>query len=414
MNIVIINNLPRFPDSPRWDFELVTYQDQIDHAANTISYIVNPRGRSGVTAPDGSHRLYTLDTLSDIAAYRPVFAEIMRAFGQIDRLVVFSESLQDVAAQLRDEFQIPGNGVEANRLGRDKLVMKQRVAAAGLRVPRFAEVVAGQTDCAVAFANMTGYPLILKPINGLSSSGVKKIADEPTLRAAIAAMSAGQIFDLEEFIQGRLFHVDGLINAAGEVTFIVPSEYFNTCLDFTLGAPLGASMIDSALPLYQEICTFTTLCLKAIGLKDCPFHLELFLKDDEELVFLEVGARVGGADVPYVIHKTCGINLFGEWLRMIVGNAPASNTTSPLFGGWLMFPRPEKLPARVEMITDFAGKIDTLYRQLIPQCGDLLQHEEGYSSMQSGRFLFCSDSAERVRDDMATVIREFSVVTTQP
>ncbi|WP_035059851.1 ATP-grasp domain-containing protein [Andreprevotia chitinilytica] len=411
MNIVIVNNLPRFPDTPRWDFELVRYEDFIDHDEHTVSYLVNQRGLSGVTAPAGSYNLYLFDSLSDADAYRPVLDAITQAEGQIDRLIVFSEGLQDVVAQLRGEYDIPGNGPEQNRLGRDKLVMKEKVAAAGLRVPRFTSIRAGQVDDALAFAVEAGYPLILKPVDGQSSAGVQKLDNEAQLRAAITALPAQIPHDLEEFIDGELFHVDGLINAQGQVNFVVPSRYVNTCLDFTFGAPLGAAMIAPGSELYEAVCRFSVQCIEAIGLRGCPFHLELFHSRHGELVFLEVGARVGGADVPYVIDKTTGVNLFGEWLRMIMGEEASVLASIHAVGGWLMFPRPDGLPLRVEAVSDFEGQLASLYRQLVPQLGEVIEHEEGYCSMQSGRFLFCADSAERVEQDMQRVMREFSIRT---
>jgi hypothetical protein len=133
MNVVIINNLARFPGTARWDFDLVRYEDFIDHRAHRISYIASRRGLSAITAPADSYRVYEFDRLDDAAAYRPVLSAIAREHGPIDRLIVFSESLQDLGAQLRVEFGIPGKWPEENRLGRDKLVMKQKVSAAGLR-----------------------------------------------------------------------------------------------------------------------------------------------------------------------------------------------------------------------------------------------------------------------------------------
>ena len=110
MNIVIINNLPHYNDARRWDFDLVRYQDFISHADHTVSYIVN-----------------------DDAAYGEPLKNIIDRHGPIDRLIAFSESLQDVAARLRESYDIPGNRPAQNRLGRDKIFMKQKVQAAGLR-----------------------------------------------------------------------------------------------------------------------------------------------------------------------------------------------------------------------------------------------------------------------------------------
>ncbi|AJK47635.1 ATP-grasp domain-containing protein [Burkholderia plantarii] len=414
MNIVIINNLARFPGTARWDFDLVRYDDFIDHRRHRVSYIVNRRGRAGITASADSYRLYEFARLDEPDAYRPVLRQIVQASGPVDRLIVFSESLQDLAAQLRAEFDIPGKKPEENRLGRDKLLMKQKVAAAGLRTPRYTSVDSLGIGHALAFAAEVGYPLILKPIDGQSSQGVRKIADDARLRAAIAELPPGDAWDLEEFVTGALMHVDGLVDQHGKVTLVVPSRYINTCLEFTAGAPLGAIMLEPGTALYAYVNRFATQCVTAIGLKACPFHLELFHTQDDNLVFLEVGARVGGADVPSMIHQATGINLYGEWVNMSLDQPATLHAPVRSIGAWLMFPRPSGLPLRVRAVTRFDGTLASLYRQLVPETGQLIEHEDGYCSLQSGRFLFDSDSSGQVTRDVEHVLRAFRIETSEP
>ncbi|HDR8989167.1 ATP-grasp domain-containing protein [Burkholderia vietnamiensis] len=414
MNILIINNLAQFPGTGRWDFDLVRYDEFVDHRQHRVSYLVNRRGRSAVTASADSYRLYELDRLDDIAAYRTVIAEIVGASGPIDRLIVFSESLQDLAAQLRAEFDIPGKKPDENRLGRDKLLMKQKVEEAGLRTPRYRSVTSTEVSSALTFAEHTGYPLILKPIDGQSSHGVQKICDAVQLRTAIANLPSGGEWDLEEFVAGTLMHVDGLVDRNGNVTLVVPSRYVNTCLDFTAGAPLGAIMLEPGTALHAYVSKFATQCVTAIGLRACPFHLELFHTTDDELVFLEVGARVGGADVPSMIHRATGINLFREWVNMSLDQPAQLYAPTGSVGAWLMFPRPTCLPQRVRSVTRFDGRLDSLYRQLVPNDGQLIEHEDGYCSLQSGRFLFDSPSGTQVARDVAHVLEAFRIETTQP
>lgn len=54
----------------------------------------------------------------------------------IDRVLANWEPLQILAARLRERFGMPGMSVDDVRGFRDKQIMKERVKAAGLRVPR--------------------------------------------------------------------------------------------------------------------------------------------------------------------------------------------------------------------------------------------------------------------------------------
>jgi len=413
MNIVILNNLPHFPDPRRWDFDLVRYEQFVSHTSHTVTYVANERGVSGITAEPGSYTLYRLEDLSDTAAYEPLLKEVMRAHGAIDRLIAFAESLQDTAAELRERYDIPGNRPEQNRFGRNKLLMKQKVQAAGLRAPRYRSITSAQSQDALDFAAAVGFPLILKPIDGHSSKGVRKLADSEDLREAILALPAGVAHDLEEFIDGDMFHVDGLIDADDRVFFIVPSRYVNGGLDFELGAPYGSVTLDpvTQAELYRPLTAFATGCVEAIGLRHGAFHLELFRKFDGELVFIEVAARIPGCDAPWMIHQATGVNLFGEWLNLIMGRPVRIEPPTGVTAAWVMFPRPDGLPRRVTAVSSFLGRVPTVSRELVPEVGSVLEPEPGYCSLQAGRFLFCGNSAEQVNRDVQRVLSEFSICT---
>src|SRR5262249_4535377 len=120
----------------------------------------------GDGVPDGELRRYLADYLQvpSIMDEEDVMARVhawLRGRG-IDRVLANWEPLATVAARLRERFGLPGMSVDTVRGFRDKQLMKERVAAAGLRVPRTQRVRSIQ-DVWVA-AEITGFPAIIKPI----------------------------------------------------------------------------------------------------------------------------------------------------------------------------------------------------------------------------------------------------------
>ena len=109
-----------------------------------------------------------------------------------------------------------------------------------------------------------------------------------------------------------------------------------------------------------------------------------------------------------------GINLFGEWINMSLGQPATLSARPRSIGAWLMFPRPGGLPLRVRSVTRFHGQLRSLYRQLVPEEGEIIEHEDGYCSMQSGRFLFDSSSSDQVVKDVEHVLNAFSITTIEP
>src|SRR5204863_6167612 len=80
---------------------------------------------------------------------------------EVDRVLANWEVMVLTAARLRERFGVPGMSVDSVIGFRDKQVMKERVAAAGLRVPQAVRVKTASD--ARAGAEQLGYPLVLKP-----------------------------------------------------------------------------------------------------------------------------------------------------------------------------------------------------------------------------------------------------------
>src|SRR3954454_16303566 len=93
----------------------------------------------------------------------------------IDRVLANWEPLVILAARLRERWGMPGMSADTVRGFRDKQLMKERVAAAGLRVPR-SKRVRTETETRAA-AEEIGYPLVLKPIAGAGSADTHKVDD---------------------------------------------------------------------------------------------------------------------------------------------------------------------------------------------------------------------------------------------
>ena len=262
-------------------------------------------------------------------------------------------------------------------------------------------------------ARALGFPLIIKPVRGASSKGVLRIDSLEELQSLLQTTDlAGN--EIEEYIDGEILHVDGVIDLAGACPFISVSRYISSCLGFeTSGQPLG-SIILRDTPLARSCKAFALACLQALELRGSAFHLELFHRNGE-LVFLEVGARVPGADVPYAIHRAYGVNLFQLWIDVVLGGAVTPRgAAAPKVAGWITFPRPRPLPRKVVSANSLIGIVPGLYRELIPATDQFLKDTGGgYTHMQGGRFLVEGDDETQVLAAI-NAIKERYVLKTLP
>ena len=111
------------------------------------------------------------------------------------------------AAKLRERFALPGMSVDTVQGFRDKQLMKERVAAAGIRVPRSAR--ARSIDEVRGALEITGYPAILKPISGAGSADTYRVDDKAELERILPLLRHVDEVSCEEFITGEELRVDG-------------------------------------------------------------------------------------------------------------------------------------------------------------------------------------------------------------
>jgi hypothetical protein len=361
--------------------------------------------------PAGAERVRVVAGFDDLDGVLGIVDAVVRDEGPFEHVIGFSESLLDLAATLRERYGIAGSRPEETSRFRDKTVMKETLSRAGLRVPRWASC--RSREQVLAAAEEFGYPVIVKPVRGAGSQGVRKVASAGELRALCAAGSLHGL-EIEEFVAGEILHVDGVLDAAGKPLFLCTSRYVSTCLDFELlGEPLGS--VFQTDPAVRERCEdFAVRCLAALGLHSSAFHLELF-DTGEELVFLEVGARVPGADVPYVIHDVHGVNLFRLWVDVLLGRpvdlpAPVPEQS----GGWLIIPGPRPLPRKITATTSLLGEVPFVYRELVPGAGEVLIARPGsYATLHGGRFLFRGGTQEQIEEAVRRALARFCL-TTEP
>ena len=238
----------------------------------------------------------------------------------VDRVLANWEIMVMSAARLRERFGVPGMSVNAVNGFRDKQLMKDRVAAAGLRVPRSVRVRTA-TDAREGAA-MMGYPLVLKPISGAGSADTYEVRSDQELEAALGRMHHVAEASLEEFIEGEELTFDTVcIN--GKPAFANVAQYLPKPLIARTHewiSPVIVTVRDLAQPALAAGIRLGEQVLGALGMGDGFTHMEWFKKPNGEVVFGEIGCRPGGAHLVDQMNYTCDIDLFREWARAVCWN----------------------------------------------------------------------------------------------
>src|SRR5262245_55179075 len=150
--------------------------------------------------------------LPDLARVDDVIAGVSsRARTQaIFRIVPLDDYDVMTAAALREHLRLPGMGLSAARLMRDKLAMRVRARERALPVPDFVHPL---NDSAIhAFIERTPPPWVLKPRAEVSTIGIARLGTQDELWSRLEAIGDRRSFYvLERYIPGDVYHVDAIM-----------------------------------------------------------------------------------------------------------------------------------------------------------------------------------------------------------
>lgn len=368
--------------------------------------------------PDSAD-LDTYDRAFD--AMRGLVDGLAAEFGPPDAIVALYEHTTLPAARLREHYGVPGTSVRTALLCRDKVPMKEAVAAAGLPVPRFLPV-GPETPRAELAAFLDALPpgrVVLKPRSQGASIGVRILGGAGELLALAAEGGIGENHEADEFVEGSIYHIDGVVRDSA-MRWFCASRYLDTCFDFQHGdKPLAAVTSDDP-ELVARMRAFTGTVLEALGLTDSTFHLELFHTPADELVFLEIGNRFGGAGIAWHQRTVFGVDLAREAVLActgrpsgLAGSRTMLDQPDPGASGWLYMPLSARGPVHVLDVTgldELPELPGSVLDADLPAVGDVL-NGGGTVWRTGGRFLVGGPTEAAVEQSMGRITDTYTLTT---
>lgn len=267
-----------------------------------------------------------LDVLQVNTSSRQDLLNACRSLARRDGLVgVMSSSdyFIDAAATLASALGLPGPGPDAVRIVRDKLAQRVRLAAAGINVPRFR--CAKSAKEAVASACRLGFPVVVKPVRGSGSFGVRLCLNTEEVATHASHLLRSRRNERGQRIPHRIL-VEEL--AVGPEYSI---ETFNKSIVGFTAKHLGA------LPHFVEIGHdypavlssqagrilggIVRRALEALRLGWGPAHVEMRVTTRGPLL-IEVNPRLCGGYIPELVRLASGLDLISACIKLVVGKEP--------------------------------------------------------------------------------------------
>ena len=197
----------------------------------------------------------------------------------IDALEATVEAHTMPAAQAREATNIPGTSVRTTWLCRDKPSMKDAPRAAGVpdcRVRR--DRLRGE---AKQFADLVGYPLIVKPCSGAGASGTVRVdSDDDLVRALQRFGEEGATsIAIEEFVEGHEGFYD-TIALDGRIAHDWVTHYYPNVLEAMRHRWISPQFITTnrveGNDFYAEVRELGRRVIDALGIETPATHMEWF------------------------------------------------------------------------------------------------------------------------------------------
>jgi len=326
-------------------------EDFVEAARRLDVDLVIASDRPNVMSGEYPDHLLTLPFADPASAAREMREYASRR--PLDAVVPVDDATTVVASAIGEALGLRVNPLAAARATRNKRVMRELLARAGVPSPPF--TVVSVDDDPRRVAHGVRYPCVLKPLVLAASRGVIRADDETAFVAAFerirAVLRAPDVAELGEgtdailvegFVPGAEVALEGLL----EDGVLRPLALFDK--PDPLDGPFFEETIyvtPSRLPAATQaaIGEATARAARALGLTDGAVHAELRLRragDDVQPVVLEVAARSIGGLCGRTLRFGTGMSLEELILRRALGRPVGSFERERAAAGVMMIPIP--------------------------------------------------------------------------
>ena len=267
------------------------------------------------------HEYYKVTSLENYDEVFRAVAFLTYKYGKIDWLESNNEYWLERDAKLRTEFHITTGFQEADMFKvKYKSAMKEYYAKAGIPTARYHMV--DNFEDSRAFANMVGYPVVVKPDNGVGASHTYRLSNDEELRNFFATKDDAA-YIMEEMVKGYVCTYDGIVGSQGQILFETGNVTPLSLMDVVNDG--GDSLYYIVKELDAKVKEAGIKTISAFGAKSRFFHLEFFaLTEDQEglgkagdIVGLEVNMRPSGGYTPDMYNFAYETDVYKIWADMI-------------------------------------------------------------------------------------------------
>jgi biotin carboxylase len=273
-----------------------------------------------VTAEPARYPYAAADGVRTVQADTADPAAVLAVAGNPAGVMTSSEYALPVAAEVAHRLGLPGPDPAAVLACRDKALQRAALHVAGVPVPAFAR--ASSVPAAVAVAERLGYPVVVKPVEGSGSVGVRLCPDATAVAGHTAALLAVTHNERGLPVPARVLverYADGVefsVELFGDQVVAIVRKYLGPEPHFAeIGHDLPAGLGPASRRSLGETAR---RAIAALGLGFGAAHVEIRCPAGGP-VLVEVNARPAGGMIPELVRAATGVDLLGAQLAAVLG-----------------------------------------------------------------------------------------------
>ena len=273
---------------------------------------------------DSLNEYYKVSSLENYDEVYRAVAWFIHKFGRIDWIESNNEYWLERDAMLRTDFNVQ-SGFQVSDLARIKYKsgMKEYYQKAGIRTARYH--IVDNFDACKAFIAEVGYPVIVKPDNGVGANDTYKLDNDGELWSFLNEKNPNVRYIMEEFVTAEVNSYDAIIDSNGNPLFETGNVSPISIMDIVNNNDNSIYYI--VKDLADDVRAAGRAAVKSFGVKSRFVHFEFFrLTKDQpmgkkgDVVALEVNMRPCGGFSPDMMNYANSTDVYKIWADMIAFN----------------------------------------------------------------------------------------------
>ena len=317
MNVIFIS--PHFPE------HFYNFCDRLKRmGVNVLGIGDCPYEGIGDNCRNSLTEYYYVPSMENYDDVHRAVAFFIFKYGKIDFIDSQNEYWLEMEARLRTDFNI-NTGFKTADMEKVKFKSKMKAGYKEAKVKTARHHMVQTLEGCQKFIAKVGYPVVVKPDNGVGASDTWKLKSDDDLNS-FWGTKADKQYIMEEFVPGHIETFDGITDSECNILFCAGQVMAKNPMEMLHGSGENISYTQNVQA--TELFEIGQRVVKAFQTRHRFFHFEFFRLDEDrkglgkkgDILGLEVNMRAPGGYIPDKMNYAYNVDVYQIWAESLVYN----------------------------------------------------------------------------------------------